>query len=67
VHKDEFDSSLSIKEEKTVSLLTVIRNIAPRLVLFMLKDNFSDFASHKVMAPARDEGLNLLAEIQYLA
>jgi hypothetical protein len=50
-----------------VSLLQLIRNVVPRLVLFMLKDNFSDFASHKVMAPARDEGLHLLAEIQYLA
>ena len=42
----------------------LIRNIIPRLLLFILKDNFSDFAGLKVVAPARDEAMKLLAEIQ---
>jgi hypothetical protein len=29
-----------------------------------LKDNFSDFAGLKVVAPAREEAMKLLAEIQ---
>lgn len=33
----------------------------------MLKDNFSDFEGLKVLAPAREEALKLLAEIQYLS
>ena len=41
-----------------------MRNIIPRLLLFILKDNFSDFAGLKVQAPAREEAMKLLAEIQ---
>lgn len=36
----------------------------PRLLLFILKDNFSDFAGLKVQTPAREEAMKLLAEIQ---
>ena len=42
----------------------VTRNVIPRLLLFILKDNFSDFAGLKVQTPAREEAMKLLAEIQ---
>jgi hypothetical protein len=35
----------------------------PRLLIFLLKDNFSDFEGLKVQAPAREEGILLLAEM----
>jgi len=46
---------------------TLVQNLLPRLTLFMLKDNFSDFEELKVMMPAREEGLKLLAEIQFIS
>jgi len=48
----------------SVQLDDLVRNIIPRLLLFILKDNFSDFAGLKVQTPAREEAMKLLAEIQ---
>ena len=53
-----------MNECKQVQLTDLIRNVLPRLLLFLLKDNFSDFAGLKVQAPAREEAMKLLAEIQ---
>ena len=54
---------LQICETKSVKTDDLVRNIIPRLVLFLLKDNFSDFAGLKVQTPAREEAVKLLAEI----
>ena len=37
--------------------------ILPRLLICMLKDNFSDFEGLKVLAPVREEALKLLSTI----
>ena len=55
---------MRVSESHTVSVTDLIRNIIPRLLLFILKDNFSDFAGLKVQAPAREEAMKLMAEIQ---
>jgi len=55
---------MKIKETKTISVATLVLNVIPRLILFMLKDNFSDFEGIKVIACAREEALKLLAHIQ---
>jgi hypothetical protein len=44
-------------------MASLIKNLLPNLVIFMLKDNFSDFEGLKVLAPAREEAMKLLAEI----
>lgn len=63
VQKGSTDNQLGIQEFKTVPLTDLIRNVIPRLLLFLLKDNFSDFAGLKILAPAREEAMKLLAEI----
>ena len=40
--------------------------ILPRLLICMLKDNFSDFEGLKVLAPVREEALKLLSTIMPL-
>ena len=55
---------MTLGEKSSVNLDDLVRNIIPRLLLFILKDNFSDFAGLKVMTPAREEAMKLLAEIQ---
>ena len=48
-------------------MANLMKNLLPSLLIFMLKDNFSDFENLKVLAPAREEALKLLAELQYLS
>ena len=47
-----------------MAMISLIKNVLPRLVLFILKDNFSDFEGLKVLQPAREEAMKLLAEVQ---
>lgn len=54
VQKDEATGFMKIKETKTISVATLVLNVIPRLILFMLKDNFSDFEGIKVIACARE-------------
>lgn len=54
---------MHVSGSQSVALVDLVRNIIPRLLLFLLKDNFSDFAGLKVQAPAREEAVKLLAEI----
>ena len=63
VQKSSEDNQLKVAESRFVPLPDLIRNILPRLLLFILKDNFSDFAGLKVLVPAREEAMKLLAEI----
>ena len=35
----------------------------PRVLICLLKDNFSDFSGLKVMSPVREECLKLLSEL----
>lgn len=37
--------------------------LLPRLLICMLKDNFSDFEGLKVLAPVREEALRLLSTV----
>ena len=64
VNKTSADQQLNITETQHVAVSDLTRNVLPRLLLFILKDNFSDFAGLKVVAPAREEAMKLLAEIQ---
>ena len=64
VSKSSEDVQLRITESGTISMVDVTRNVIPRLLVFLLKDNFSDFAGLKVQTPAREEAMRLLAEIQ---
>jgi len=50
-----------------VSLGRLLQNLLPRLIIFLLKDNFSDFEGLKVLVPAREEAIKLLSEIQYFS
>ena len=45
----------SLSKQKMASV------ILPRLLICMLKDNFSDFEGIKVLAPVREEALRLLS------
>ena len=63
VQKSSEDNQLKVAESRFVPLSDLTRNILPRLLLFILKDNFSDFAGLKVLVPAREEAMKLLAEI----
>jgi len=56
---------MTIAGTNAISFSALIKNMLPRLLLFIIKDNFSDFEGLKVLAPAREEGIQLLAEIQY--
>ena len=55
---------MKIRDTQTIAVPTLVSNIIPRLIIFMLKDNFSDFEGIKVIACAREEALKLLAHIQ---
>ena len=48
VQRSSEDSQLKVLECQSVPLTDLIRNVIPRLLLFILKDNFSDFAGLKV-------------------
>ena len=63
VQRSSEDNQLRVCDSQFVPVTEVVRNIIPRLLLFILKDNFSDFAGLKVQAPAREEAMKLLAEI----
>jgi hypothetical protein len=54
---------LSVQSTIQISMAELIKNLLPNLVIFILKDNFSDFEGLKVLAPAREEAMKLLAEI----
>jgi hypothetical protein len=56
---------MKITESHSISFASIIKNMLPRLLLFLIKDNFSDFEGLKVLAPAREEGILLLSEVQY--
>lgn len=63
VLKNSEDGQLKLGDIQHIELDDLVRNIIPRLLLFILKDNFSDFAGLKVQTPAREEAMKLLAEI----
>lgn len=48
---------MALSATHTISFASVIRNLLPRLLIFVLKDNFSDFEGLKVLAPAREEAI----------
>ena len=52
---------LTVTSTLQISMASLIKNMLPSLVIFMLKDNFSDFEGLKVLAPAREEAMKLLA------
>jgi hypothetical protein len=54
-----------VQSTHTLPFASLIKNLLPRLLIFILKDNFSDFEGLKVLAPAREEAILLLADIQY--
>ena len=47
--------------------MALLKNIIPRILIFMLKDIFSDFEGLKVLVLAREEGIKLISELQRLA
>jgi hypothetical protein len=61
------DESLSVGSVHYIELSALVRNIIPRLLVFLMKDNFSDFSGLKIAVPAREEAVKLLAHIQYLS
>jgi hypothetical protein len=56
---------LSVQSTNLLPFVSLVKNLLPRLLIFILKDNFSDFEGLKVLAPAREEAINLLSDIQY--
>lgn len=67
VQKSSEDNQLKIGKTEKMPVGALVRNILPRLLIFILKDNFSDFEGLKVQVPAREEAMKLLSEIQFLS
>ena len=67
VQRRSEDGQLQVSQREQMPMGHLVRNILPRLLVFILKDNFSDFEGLKVQVPAREEAMKLLAEIQYLS
>ena len=67
VQRKSDDGQLQVSQQEEMPMGHLVRNILPRLLVFILKDNFSDFEGLKVQVPAREEAMKLLAEIQYLS
>ena len=55
------DESLHVGSVHYIELSTLVRNIIPRLLVFLMKDNFSDFSGLKIVVPAREEAVKLFA------
>ena len=67
VQRRSEDGQLQVGQKEQMQVSHLARNILPRLLVFILKDNFSDFEGLKVQVPAREEAMKLLAELQYLS
>jgi hypothetical protein len=59
----ENGTSLKLQENFTLSKQKLAQNLISRLLIVMLKDNFSDFEGLKVLPPVRDECVKLLSTI----